>query len=72
MKQNSDICSPILLDLINDSFKNSEFPDKLKVADITPVFKKDDATNVNNYRPVSVTSKIFERIMQNYAESNHG
>ena len=67
LKQNTDICSPILLGLINDSFHNSEFPDKLKVADITPVFKKDDATNVKNYRPVSVlpvASKIFERLMQ--------
>ena len=66
LKQKADICSPVLLDLINDSLQNSKFPDKLKIADITPVFKKDDTTNVNNYRPVSVlpvTSKIFERIM---------
>ena len=67
LKQNADICTPIWLDLINYSFQNNEFPDKLKVADIKSVFKKGDSTNVKTYRPVSVlpvTSKIFERIMQ--------
>ena len=34
---------------------------------MTPIFKKDDATCVKNYRPVSVlpsVSKVFERLMQ--------
>ena len=38
----------------------------MKLADITPIFKKDNATQVKNYRPVSVlptVSKIFERLM---------
>ena len=38
----------------------------LKLADVTPVFKKGDPTSVKNYRPVSVlpnVSKFFERIM---------
>ena len=30
------------------------FPDGLKFADITPVHKKDEITNKQNYRPVSV------------------
>ena len=68
LKENSDICSPIIKELINDAFKKNKFPDELKVADVTPVFKKDDATNVKNYRPISVlpvNSKIFERIIHN-------
>ena len=39
----------------------------MKLADITPVFKKDDPTLSKNYRPVSIlpnVSKVFERIMQ--------
>ena len=35
--------------------------------EVTPIFKKEDSTNVKNYRPVSVLpvmSKVFERIMQ--------
>ena len=49
----------------------------LKVADITPIFKKGDSTLEKNYRPVSilpVVSKIFELIMQkqisNYIEKH--
>ena len=39
----------------------------MKLADITPVHKKDDTTNKSNYRPISGLpsgSKIFERIIQ--------
>ena len=42
------------------------FQSLLKLADVTPVFKKGDPTSVKNYRPVSVlpnVSKFFERIM---------
>ena len=38
---------------------------QLKYADITPCFKKDDPTNKENYRPISILptlSKVFERI----------
>ena len=67
LKQTSEVCAPVLSNLINESIRNNKFPEELKLADITPVFKKDDATSVKNYRPVSVlpvVSKIFERIIQ--------
>ena len=44
----------------------SSFPTELKVADVGPVFKKDDPLKTKNYRPVSVlpiVSKIFERLL---------
>ena len=54
-------------DCINDAIVGENiFPDSLKFADITPVHKKDETTNKENYRPVSVLpliSKIFERII---------
>ena len=68
LKENIDICGPILHRLINTSIESSTFPDHLKIADIFPVFKKEDATNPKNYRPVSVlpsVSKIYERLIQN-------
>ena len=34
--------------------RDGYFPDELKRADITPVFKKDDPMKVKNYRPVKV------------------
>ena len=72
LKENAEVCTPVLTNIINNEFRSCSFPNKLKEADSTPIFKKDrkkkkDATNVENYRPVSVlpsTSKIFERIMQ--------
>ena len=38
--------------LFNESLNNGCFPDELKLADITPIFKKGDATNEKNYRQV--------------------
>ena len=40
------------------------FPDELKIADIVPVFKKEDPNDKTNYRPISLLpliSKIFEK-----------
>ena len=53
-----------LHNLFNDSIEKSDFPQNLKLADITPVYKKDDPLDKTNDGPVSVVSKIFERIMQ--------
>ena len=69
LKENEDVCSPLLLDFINRTLQSKEFPNGLKIADIHPVYKteKKDATKVGHYRPISVlpaASKIFERLMQ--------
>jgi len=68
LKDASDICGPILCNIWKEQvLLNKIFPNKLKLADVTPVFKKKDKNSVENYRPVSVlptVSKIFERIMQ--------
>ena len=42
------------------------FPDNLKVAKLFPIFKKEDPSLCNNYRPISLLpaiSKIFERFI---------
>ena len=52
--------------------KNNKFTAKLKLADITPIFKSLQKTLVKNYRPISVlpiVSKIFERIMDKQTDS---
>ena len=44
----------------------ANFPNKLKYADVTPVYKKNNRHEKENYRPVSiisVISKIFERCL---------
>ena len=56
----------MLTDCINDALSQGIFPDSLKFANITPVHKKDEATDKQNYRPVSVLpllSKVFEKVI---------
>ena len=56
----------ILTDCINDAIDKGAFPDSLKIANITPAHKKDEPTNEENYRPMSVLpllSKVFERLL---------
>ena len=56
-----------LSNFINACLESGHFPDFLKVARITPVYKNGDPTQFGNYRPISVlsvVSKIFERVMQ--------
>ena len=50
------------------SLEKGIFPDDLKIARVTPVFKGGDRSKLGNYRPISVLScfsKILERIMHN-------
>ena len=52
--------------LINNCLKEEVFPDDLKLADITPIFKREDILNKENHRPVSIMphlSKVFEEIL---------
>jgi hypothetical protein len=59
------ICQP-LTDLVNRSIASGSFPDKLKEAQVVPIFKKKCASDKSNYRPVSIlpiTSKFFERAL---------
>ena len=54
--------------IFNLSISKGIFPDKLKIAKVTPIFKSGDSTVLTNYRPISVLpcfSKILERIMYN-------
>ena len=61
LKISSEATSNILQKLLNDSLETGTFPDSLKLADITPDFKKKGPLNKTNYRPVSV---LLEKIMQ--------
>ena len=57
-----------LFQIFKNSINNGIFPDSLKVAKVSPVFKSGDNSLLGNYRPISVLpvfSKILERIMYN-------
>ena len=52
--------------LINFLIANRSWPDGWKCGNLTPVFKKNEDTRKENYRPVSVLaalSKVYEKVM---------
>ena len=54
--------------IINQSLITGIYPDKLKIAKVIPLFKKDDKAKTDNYRPFSLLSsisKIFEKVVYN-------
>ena len=66
LKSNADLfCFP-LTELFNKLVEESSFPDDMKNADVSSLFKKDNNMSKKNYRPISLLptiAKIFERLM---------
>ena len=51
--------------IINQSLCTGVFPNRLKLAKVIPLYKKDDNKSFGNYRPISLLSslsKVFEKI----------
>ena len=66
LKVTLDIHLSLITKIINLSFENACFPDDLKLAEVSPIFKKNDDLDKENHWPVSVlfnVSKVFEKIM---------
>lgn len=71
------LCIP-LCHLINLSFTEGIFPERLKYSIVKPIYKKGNECEMNNYRPITlipIISKIFEKIMcsklTNFIEKNN-
>ena len=68
IKENVDIISYFLCHNFNNSLSCATFPASMKYADVTPIHKKDDKTDKENYRPISILpnlTKVYERLMYN-------
>ena len=66
IKDSTKVLTSPLTNLFNSSVIESVFPSDLKCANVTPLYKKDDNTNKENDRTISILttiSKIFERLM---------
>ena len=66
MKGSSDVFLPYLTNTFNLCLAENYFPNELKKGDVSSFYKKDDALNKKNYRPITVlssTSKILERLV---------
>ena len=66
VKENKDIVAFLINHNFNSSLSSSTFPTALKYADVNPVFKKDDKSDKENYRPISILpilSKVYQRLI---------
>ena len=61
------ILQPLRL-IFENIIKTGVYPDKWKLANVTPIHKKSDKQIVNNYRPISllpICRKLLEKIIFN-------
>ena len=66
VKRTARVISGPLTKLYNKCMTTGSFPQELKVGKITPIYKKGNAEQLENYRPVStlpIFGKIFEKII---------
>jgi hypothetical protein len=52
----------------NVSLRSGVFPDEWKAAQVNPLYKKGDRYDIQNYRPISITSvfaKLLEKLLFN-------
>ena len=49
LKQTNDRCSPFLTKIYNETKGNGNFPNALKLAVVTPTYKKGETTNKANF-----------------------
>ena len=66
LKEGAHQLAPALCRLINLSLTKSKFPRTWKLANVIPLYKKNDRNSITNYRPVSLLSsvgKIMEKIV---------
>jgi len=67
----ADILDEPLKCILNHSIHKNSFPESAKIANVIPIYKKDNRVLKTNYRPVSILnvfSKIFERYIQQKIE----
>ena len=64
--------------MVNQMLTTGIFLDRLKLAKVKPIFKKDDKNSFTNYRPISLLpsiSKNFEKVIYDqlyaYFQSNN-
>ena len=62
---NCTISYPLSI-IFNQSLESGIFPEKMKIAEIVPLYKSKEEDILNNYRPISLlmtSSKILEKII---------
>lgn len=66
LTKNIEILAPTLVLLFNKAFHTGIYPEILKIAKVTPIYKTGNQNELSNYRPISVLSCIntlFEKLL---------
>ena len=71
LKDSVSIVKDPLTQLFNTSAKDNLFPFDLKYANVSPLFKKDDNTNKENYRPISISPTISKSFWKTNVPSDY-
>ena len=74
IKSNSHNFTDALYFELNRSLETSALPPSTKLANVTPVHKKGNISEKDNYQPVSILpnlSEVFERCIYNQILSKH-
>ena len=75
VKMSANVITCHLANIINNDLSLNKYSKHAKTATVRPIFKKDDRTNIKNYRPVSllnvspklrrnISFKIYFRLSQ--------
>jgi len=67
LREGQDYLAVALQIIFSRSFEYCEIPDDWKDANVVPIFKKGNKSEVENYRPISLTSnvvKVMEKIIK--------
>ena len=70
LKENYDICGSNIMQLVNETINDCDFPNGLELTNITPIHKCGEKIYQKNYISfLPVLSKIYERVMQQQINS---
>ena len=62
LKNNKDVLSKLLCDLVSLACVSGTFPQQVKTAKFISVYKKGDPLDCTNYRPISLYSNLGKLI----------
>ena len=54
----------LLLKMFNNIIRSNEFPKDFNLSEIVTIFKKGDAADCGNYRPISLLNHVYKILMQ--------
>ena len=72
VKMSAYIIDKYLTNMIENNLLRNSFLGSAKIASVRPIFKKEERTEIGNYRPISTLicfSEIYERLLHNQIAS---